>query len=149
MQEENSVAFIPCGVYTNFEKLMLPFDLISWIITAVSILAVLLTFAGINRVIPTDSAKTSYIDVIAIIFGISMTKISIRNSIRFFIMIYTLFCLIMRTSYQGVFFEMMTNDMRPRTPQSFEELNDRNYSLLVLGEIGDETKDFFHGMFEK
>jgi hypothetical protein len=41
--------------------------------------------------------------------------------------------------------------MRPRTPQSFEELNDRNYTLLNLGEVKDQeaSKNFFNGVFNR
>jgi hypothetical protein len=79
------------------------------------------------------------------------------------------FCLIIRTAYQGknektrltlykiwfvyisgVFFEMMTSDMRKKLPETIRELHPRKYTILyieedrasyeVLKTLEDETK---------
>jgi hypothetical protein len=82
-------------------------------------------------------------------------------------MSFILFCLIFRTAYQGnefcylkganlkniflgVFFEMMTSDMRRSRPITFSDLKDRNYTLLIpdsafmasslLGQIPEEEQ---------
>lgn len=151
-QEEQVVAFIPCSFYSEYEKLMLPFDFSTWLTLLISLLVILLVFICINNLpinFLEENVPTKFIDVIAIIFGMSMTKMSSSNSIRFLITIFVIFCLILRTSYQGVFFTMMTSDMSPRSPESFKELNDRNYSLIVLGGIDENTQAFFHGLFNK
>lgn len=141
--DKESVSFIPCETYTNYEKMVFPFDFFIWIsTTGVIILVALLSFA-INRskrFILIVSQRTSLVEIFGIIFGNSVNRVSNRNSIRIFILSFTMFCLIMRTAYQGVFFEMMTSDMRPPIPQSFKELNERNYSLLSSDRLPVELK---------
>jgi hypothetical protein len=48
-------------------------------------------------------------------------------------MIFIIFCLVVRTAYQGVLFEMIAADMRRQSPNTMQELYDQNYSIYVWG----------------
>jgi hypothetical protein len=64
-------------------------------------------------------------------FGIGQMRLPTANFPRFILMLFILFCLIFRTAYQGVFYEMMTTDMRKPAPKSIIDLYEGNYSMIV------------------
>jgi hypothetical protein len=45
-------------------------------------------------------------------------------------MLFILFCLIMRTAYQGVQFDLMLREVRPRDVKTIEELSEKNYTVF-------------------
>jgi hypothetical protein len=47
-------------------------------------------------------------------------------------MVFIVFCLIIRTAYQGVLFEMITTDMRKESPNTMEELLQKNYTIYIF-----------------
>jgi hypothetical protein len=51
---------------------------------------------------------------------------------RMILMVFIIFCLIIRTAYQGVLFEMITTDMRKDSPNTMEELLESNYSIYLV-----------------
>jgi hypothetical protein len=52
-----------------------------------------------------------------------------RNFARFNLMMFILFCLVVRTAYQGVQFNMMLKEMRPRDLQTIDELFAHNFTF--------------------
>jgi hypothetical protein len=54
-----------------------------------------------------------------------------RNFARFNLILYILFCLIIRTAYQGVQFELMLKEVRPRDVQSIDELIEKNFTIYA------------------
>jgi ribosomal protein S13 len=54
-----------------------------------------------------------------------------RNFARFILMNYIWFALIIRTGYQGVQFEMMLKEMRPRDIETIDELIANNYTIYT------------------
>jgi hypothetical protein len=54
-----------------------------------------------------------------------------RNFARFNLMMFILFCLVVRTAYQGVQFNMMLKEMRPRDLQTIDELFAHNFNICA------------------
>jgi hypothetical protein len=54
-----------------------------------------------------------------------------NNFGRIILMNFILFCLIIRTGYQGVLFEMLSTDMRKQSPNTMEELYKQNYTIYL------------------
>lgn len=61
-----------------------------------------------------------------------MTILPGRNFSRYLLTIYILFCLVVRTAYQGKQFEFLQKDMRPSDVETIEEMIQRNFSINFL-----------------
>lgn len=71
-----------------------------------------------------------------------------RNFARFLIMAFMLFCLVMRTAYQGKQFKFIQQDMRKANVRTMSELRERNYSLMIFKgyKVHYENMDFFKAL---
>ncbi|KAG5669524.1 hypothetical protein PVAND_017411 [Polypedilum vanderplanki] len=164
---ENSKRFWysePCGsidyyflvmlndLYTNYEKLLMPFDFITWILL---ILTVGLTFGiifgyyafpkCIRMIFYSSDMKDPAFNTLGVIFGISQLKLPQRSTKRFVLSLFIWFCLIFRTCYQSMLFEFMTSDMRKPLPASIDDLREMNYTVMIL----DLPTNHFHRMYRK
>lgn len=54
-----------------------------------------------------------------------------RNFARFILMLYILFCLVVRTAYQGKQFEFMSKEMRRPDVKTLDEFIRENFTLFV------------------
>jgi hypothetical protein len=61
--------------------------------------------------------------------GGGMISLPGRNFARFILMNYILFALIVRTGYQGVQFDMMLKEIRPKDIETIDELIANNYTI--------------------
>ena len=134
------VAVVPPGeLFTSWEKLLMPFDRLTWmwlIITfVIAFLVILLIMlsksTSVREFVIGSNVSTPTLNVIAIFMGIGQILLPQRNVSRFFFMVFILFSLIMRTAYQGKYFEFLTSDMRRKPIQTIEELKDRNFTAIV------------------
>ncbi|KAG5673138.1 hypothetical protein PVAND_003209 [Polypedilum vanderplanki] len=71
------------------------------------------------------------LNVLRTFFGISQTRLPQDSFPRFILIFFILFCLVIRTAYQGVFFELLTTDMRKPLPETIDDLLDRNYTIYT------------------
>jgi hypothetical protein len=61
--------------------------------------------------------------------GGGMITLPGRNFARFILMMYIWFALIVRTGYQGVQFDMMLKEMRPKDVETIDEVIANNYTI--------------------
>ena len=85
---------------------------------------------------------TPALNVGAIFFGMSQTQVSFRNFPRIILITYILFCLVMRTAYQGVLFELIAADIRKPLPKTFHDLYIRNYTIHTVTLLKDAFIEF-------
>lgn len=80
-----------------------------------------------------------------VFFGIGMTQLPGRNFARFLLMLYILFCLVIRTAYQGKQFEFLQKDMRPADVETIDEMIEKNFTFHVENGSSKSFKemDFF------
>ena len=135
-----SVFLVPPGEpYTSWEKLLLPFDQQTWmwlIITfAVAFLIIFLIklrrSASMYEFVVGSNVTTPTLNVVAIFMGIGQILLPRRNVARFLFMCFVLFCLIMRTAYQGMYFEFLTSDKTKKPIASIEEMEDKNITVYI------------------
>lgn len=55
-----------------------------------------------------------------------------RNFARYLLANFILFCLVIRTAYQGMQFEFLQKDMRPNDVETIEEMIENNFTLLLI-----------------
>lgn len=124
--------------YSSFEKMILPFDFLTWIF---SILIFLTAFACIfiinlkstktQDIIYGENVKTPALNVIGIFFGISLKRLPTKNFSRIILMTFILLCLVLRTAYQGVLFTMQAIDIGKPLPQTLDDLYNMNYTIVL------------------
>ena len=78
-----------------------------------------------------SNVATPSLNVVAIFMGIGQILLPQRNVSRFLFMNFILFSLIMRTAYQGKYFEFLTSDMRRKPMQTIEELKIKNFTVVI------------------
>jgi hypothetical protein len=109
-QHSLATMYSPSEPYTNYEKMILPFDDTTW---TYLILVLCAAFVGILVINQTPRAfkdlvygsgvKMPSFNVIGTLFGIGQTKLPDNNFGRIVLMTFIIFCLIFRTAYQGEF----------------------------------------------
>lgn len=133
--------------YSPFEKLYLPFDTPTWTAVFTTFVLGYLSIFIIyqcplenqNFVFGLDNRTPSF-NMIQIFFGIGLARVPGRNFARFHAMIFTLFCLIIRTAYQGTMYKIMTTDLRKPSVETYQDILDQN----VVAKVGCvEDKNFF------
>jgi hypothetical protein len=124
--------------YNSYEKLILPFDESTWFLLIFTFgLAFFVIF--IARYLPQKIRNRIYgrginapaFNVVGTFFGIGQVRLPVENIPRFILMCFILFCLIIRTAYQGVQFDMMTKDMRKPLPKTIYDLYVQNYTIII------------------
>lgn len=122
---------------SNLEKILLPFDDLTWILLmaiffcsffVISILS--FKSKHLKNIVIGVNVKAPSLNVIGTFFGISQNNMPKRNFARYILMNFILFCLIIRTAYQGVLFEMIASDIRKKLPETIDDLVDRNFTVI-------------------
>jgi hypothetical protein len=119
-----------------WEKLLLPFDRTTWWMLVTTFSIAFSVILLVNRapkklqiVIYGRAVTTPAYNVVGTFFGVSQSRLPQTNFPRMVLMFFILFCLVIRTAYQGVFFELMATEMRKPVPTTVEGLIDENYTI--------------------
>ena len=148
----SDIYVVPPGeLYTSWEKLLMPFDRLTWMLLgitfAIAFLVILLIKASkstsMYELVIGSNVTTPSLNVIAIFMGIGQILLPQRNTTRFFFINFILFSLIMRTAYQGKYFEFLTSDMRKKPVQTIKELKENGFSVVV-NSLDDVPLRYFH-----
>ena len=136
----SDICVVPPGeFYTSWEKLLLPFDWETWmwlgITFAIAFFVIFLIkvskSTSLYGLVIGYNVATPSLNVIAIFMGIGQILLPQRNVTRFLFINFVLFSLIIRTAYQGKYFEFLTSDMRRKPIQTIEELKDKNFTVII------------------
>lgn len=126
------------------QKLEMPFDNVTWqIIIAYFFLSYLTIFivnflpAFVQKFVYGSLVTTPSLNVFQIIMGLSLSRIPGRNFARFLFTLFTIYCLIIRTAYQGKLFEYLNDEITKPTANSLEEILEKkmdiHYDSLYTG----------------
>lgn len=110
----NLMAVPPGEEFDGYEKLLLPFDFMTWTLIALTFLSAYATIfvlylmkRSIRNVVFGENVITPSLNVTMIFFGISQIVLPRKTFTRFLTMMFILFCLIIRTAWQSMMFEFM------------------------------------------
>jgi hypothetical protein len=138
---EFGIFVTPSEFYTNFEKLLLPFDTTTWILLLVTFLVIsgvifLMKFIPkkIKKIFIGSGNKTPGFNVVRIFFGIGQTRLPDESILRFILIFFVFFWLILRTCYQSKLFEFITADMRKPAPRTLDELIERDFTINLVND---------------
>ena len=134
------VAVVPPGEpYTPYEKLLLPFDGLTWMFLliffsigfTVVIIIRLSKSPSLNEWIVGANIRNPAFNIFATLMGIPLKILPKTNVARFLLMNLILFCLIFRTAYQGKYFEFMTSNPTKKPINTIEELADKKFPIYT------------------
>lgn len=141
--------YVPPGdLYTSFEKIILPFDIETWICILITfLLAFLLNLIIYLPIIQIwlsyrTAAQSSTLNIFRIIFGIGQTKLPEKNFSRIILISFLLWCLVIRTAYQGKLFEFTTSAIRKPEMKTLKEVEERNIILYVPDDSSEKMLDY-------
>lgn len=113
-QESRSIVISSGESYSSFERMILPFDSATWIACGVFFTASFTVVSyfkrkhiGYQNFVFGALVRNPMFNIIVVFFGQGQIILPGRNLARYLLMMYILFCLIIRTGYQGVQFELM------------------------------------------
>lgn len=145
--------------YTEYEKFILPFDGHTWLWNGIFFATAFLVILIINRTrnqqlqsfVYGDRVRVPMLNVIISFFGQSQNIMPSRSFARYLLMIFKMFCLINRTGYQGVQFEMMYKDIRVHSPDYIDDLGKDGYYIneMLDFEGSQNYLDKINNLFEK
>lgn len=136
---------------TPMEKLAKPFDLSTWITTTVTFFAGFLVIFIIDRFFPRYVHNFVYgipdptLGLLQIFFGIGFVTVPGRNFARFFFMMITILCLIIRTAYQSKMFDFLQYDERQPHAATIQDIIDRHVPLRSTVSLIFESNDEING----
>lgn len=139
---ENGYLIVPPGEhFSSYEKLILPYDQNIWL-WIVMVFATVFAAIAVTSCIKKDvreyifgtGEKSPSLSVARIFFGVSLEKIPTRNFTRLLIMFATLYCLIIRTAYQGKMFEFLQKNISKPQIGSIDEMIEQNFTFYMLYE---------------
>lgn len=140
------LAVPPGEEYTQFEKLVLPFDVITWALISLVFVVAFATIFLCNFIrqdwrdfLFGRNVTTESLNVTSIFFGVGQSAVPRRNFARFLVMVFLIYCLIIRTAYQGTMFVLMQKNIRKLGVQSIEEMIEKNFTFYLKANF---NKDF-------
>lgn len=136
----NPVVFIvPPGEKLNrFQKLLRPFDSIVWIVllstlmTSLVVMTILsLKLKNLKQFIFGSKVEHPSVNLLIAIFGGSQTHLPTESVPRLFLIMIVVFCLVVRSAYQGLMFKFLQSDGRLKKVQSIDEMIEKNYRFYM------------------
>ncbi|KAL7010820.1 hypothetical protein ACKWTF_013961 [Chironomus riparius] len=152
MDVHDVVVVTPGPLYTSYEKLLLPFDVMTWILLTSTFLAAFVTIfviymlpKSIQNIFYGANVKIPALNVLSTFFGIQQHQVPKQDFPRFILMNFILFCLIFRTCYQSKMFEFMTSTPRRPPPNSMKEMAQKDYKLFAVNNFINYTNLMTYG----
>lgn len=139
--EQSDMIFLitPSEKYTNFEKMAMPFDKFTWnllfatFFIAFSVILIVNQMSmRIQNTVYGSNIRIPAFNMIGTFFGISQFKLPKSNFPRTILIFFVYFCLIIRTAYQGVFYDMFTTDIRRPSIKTIKEVYENNFTIVAL-----------------
>lgn len=125
----------------HIRKLLMPFKSFVWlaiftVFVAASIVTYLLNFKlkAYKNFVYGSGVDQPFLNIAAAVLGVAQPKLPTRNFSRFLLMQFLLFCLVVRSAYQGSLFKFLQTDGREIEAQTVNELLQQNFEISFSGE---------------
>lgn len=140
------IAFIipPGAELSSLEKFIKPLDYYTWALLIFYITVGIVVIYCVRRG-STDlqdfvfgtGVKDPYINVIVAIFGSSQKIIPQKNFARYLLMMFLMYCLIMRTLYTGSLYRFLQSKVYHKEAQSIDEMIQKDFKFYTVSAIMD------------
>ncbi|KAG5674082.1 hypothetical protein PVAND_004069 [Polypedilum vanderplanki] len=136
---------IPPGAeLTSFQKYFQPLDAYTWMFLLIIIALAFITIKTvkglsieIQEFLFGKNVQDPYLNVLVAVVGLSQPVLPRKNFARFMLMMFLLFCLVMRSLYQGSLYRFLQTNMRNKEVQSIDEMIERDYKFYLVPSILD------------
>ena len=132
------IVISPGRKLSAFEKLFQPFDTFSWILLMITFATALIVIFVVKiklphyQVIIFGSGNQDPVTNLFVAFiGGNQTRIPKQNFSRCLLMMWLIFCLIIRNSYQGSMYNFLQSDESLNQGNTIEDLVERNFDLYM------------------
>jgi hypothetical protein len=139
---------------SSFEKLIYPFSLDSWIMILVCfgigfIVIFIISTKSITKrnFVFGTGVRNPYMNVLIGIVGGSQHKLPKRNFARFLLMMFLILTLVLRTLYQGSYFELLKSNKKHKEITTLDELIESKITIFL--KAGNEDFDQVSKLFGK
>lgn len=137
MFQNHYIAVPPGEKYTKYERLVTPFDSETWTMILSSFIAAYATIAVLNylnekikhHVHGTKFEPSS--NVFAVFFGVSQIPLPRRKFASFLVMLFIVYCIIIRNIWRTEIFAFLQNDSEKPGVKSIEEMVQKNFTLYL------------------
>lgn len=141
---------IPPGAeLSTLEKFLRPFDVLSWSLLIIYIFIgciVIFLIRKASRKIQAcvfgDDIRDPFMNFLVAIFGGSQHKGPTRNFARSLLIIFLVFCLVIRTLYTGSLYKFLQSNVYHKEVQSIDEMIERDFK--IYHPVG--THGFYNGV---
>lgn len=137
----------PVKELSPYEKLVYPFTLLVWMLILtcffIGFLVILIIKhqpQSVRAFVFGKRVKHPSLNLIAGFIGGTQRILPGRNFARFLLMSFLMYSLVIRTIYQGSFFQLMHSSRRHREAQTIDELIERN-QILIFDNMADMFQD--------
>lgn len=136
----------PGSSKSPIEKLLGPFEPVLWylLISIISIGLLTIKIVSLNNrriqnFVFGANVRSPYLNIFSILFGISMKKISKRNFARTLLMLFTIFCFIIRNSYQGSLFGFLKTNFNGNEISSIDAAVEKDFTFYMVASAQEHT----------
>lgn len=147
---DHIVLLVPPGkALTAFEKLLYPFSSGVWMMILMCfamglvIIVPILRFGSGNVKSLVFGSKIKYpiLNIFSAFIGSPQNALPVKSCARLLLMTFLMYSMVMRTLYQGSYYEFMKESIRHKEIQSLDEIVQKNFKLYVMPGIGDMFND--------
>lgn len=141
-----TIAFVipPGSELTSFEKYAKPLSIETWVCLLITIAGALFVIfivkkkpQNVQEFIFGRGVSDPYLNVFIALFGGSQPTLPQKNFARYLLMMFLIFCLVMRTIYQGSLYRFLQSTISHKEVQSIDEMIQRDYKFYVVPSILD------------
>lgn len=140
------IAFVipPGSELSSVEKYLRPLSLWTWIFSTMTIsIAFFVIYVirkcpmSVQNFVFGERVQDPYLNVLVGLFGGSQTVLPQQNFARFLLMMFLLFCLVIRSVYQGSLYRFLQTKIYHKEAQSIDDMIERDYKFYVVPSILD------------
>jgi hypothetical protein len=134
------VLIVPRGMeFSPFQKLFRPFSLVVWTLLALTffsgfaVVSLVRKFGNENlkKKLSLEDNRTPCLNMLNVFFGGSLHVLPKRSVPRMLLATFVLYCLVMRTVYQGVLFKFLQANDRQPPVMTVDELMEKNFEIFM------------------
>lgn len=143
------IAFVipPGAELSSFEKFIKPLDSWTWMLLILFFAVAFLVIYVVGKSTPKlqdfvfgTRVRKPYMNILAAVFGGSQKVVPHRNFARSLLMMFLVFCLVMRTLYTGSLYRFLQAKVYHKEAQSIDEMLQRDYKFYTVSSITDLFK---------
>lgn len=130
---------IPSGEeLSGFEKLIFPFEAHVWLLTMICffigfvVILIVRCHQKLVQFFVFGPIRSPYYNMMVTFVGGAQSVLPKTNFARFLLMVFLLYALVMRTLYQGAFYQLLRSNKHHKELQSIEEMVEKEYTFLSI-----------------